>query len=303
MNFTSRPFAATGPSADLTQMLALVQECWRNGGPHAHYDVGDLPWRLRDAKYADVLRLWFDGDSTLAGFSEFENSALDLQVHPNYIDALEPHILTWAEAEATRLMPIGGQPAPLQTLAHPGETGFIALLKSRGFRAEEAHYCKHMGSIHAEIPVPPLPEGFTVRHLRGEEEIEARVQAHRDGWQTTKMTLEAYRRLMAMPGYRPELDIVAVAPDGTLVACCNCWVDAENHVAEFEPVATHAAYRQLGLGRAIIRYGQRQMQRYGAHTAYVVSWHANEAARRLYEGCDMPVVRREYRYTNAPAQS
>src|SRR5579871_1803793 len=270
MRFTSRPYTASLSSDDLMQMRMLAQESWRDLQPHTHLHVGDILWRLRKADYEAALRLWFDAAGNLAGFSEFENGTLDFQVHPHYIDALEPQILTWAEAEASRLVSANGQPATLQAWANPGETGFIALLESRGFHREEAHICLHLGSIADEIPEPPLPTGFSVRHLRGEEEIEARVQVHRDGWQTTRMTVDAYHRLMTMPGYRPELDVVAIAPDGAMVACCNCWIDEANGVGEFEPVSTHAGYRQLGLGRAIIRYGQRQMQRHGAHTAFVV---------------------------------
>jgi ribosomal protein S18 acetylase RimI-like enzyme len=294
MTFTMRAYESPN---DLTAMLALTRDSWRNWQPYTHYHVGDLSWRLRNPDYETGLRLWFDDTGRLAGFSEFANGSLDFQVHPDYRDVLEPQILTWTEEESIRIAPEDGSVPTILTWANPGEAGFIALLESRGYQREEAHFCTHIGLIAGDIPEPPLPEGYRVRHLRSEEEIEARVQAHRDGWQTNKMTVEAYRRLMAMPGYRPELDIVAVAPDDTMVACCNCWIDEENRVGEFEPVATHASYRQMGMGRAIIRYGQRQMHRYGAHTAFVVSRHENIAARRLYAGCGMPVVRREYRYT------
>lgn len=294
MTFTSRPYQ---DAVDLERMAALTRDAWRDWRPSTHYHIGDLYWRMRNPSFAEELRLWEAAQGRLAGFGEFYNgSTFDFQVHPHYVGSLEPEMLDWAEACAAQSETQQDSARCNYTWANPGEMELIALLEARGYLRQEVHYCTHLRPLYAPVEAAVLPEGYRVRHLRGAEEIEARVEAHRGGWQTQKMTVESYRRLMATSGYRPELDIAAEAPDGSLVACCNVWLDETNRVGEFEPVSTHPDHRQKGLGKGIILFGLQQMQRYGMRTGFVVSWHESTPARRLYESCGLEVARREYRY-------
>jgi ribosomal protein S18 acetylase RimI-like enzyme len=82
--------------------------------------------------------------------------------------------------------------------------------------------------------------------------------------------------------YRPELDQVAVAPDGSFAAFCLCWLDEENRVGNLEPVGTHPDHRRLGLARAVCLAGLRSLRAADADTALVHSV-GGSAATRLYE--------------------
>src|SRR5205814_2026714 len=86
-----------------------------------------------------------------------------------------------------------------------------------------------------------LPERFTVRAL-AEGEIAARVAAVRAVWSGNRVTLEKYQEIRCLTHYRPELDLVAVAPDGALTAFCTIWLDEVNGVGHFEPVGTRPEY-------------------------------------------------------------
>ena len=59
-----------------------------------------------------------------------------------------------------------------------------------------------------------LPRVCSTEAVPGE--IEKRAKGHGDGWQSTKMTVEEHQRLMQMPGYHHEPDIVVVAPDSCI---------------------------------------------------------------------------------------
>jgi ribosomal protein S18 acetylase RimI-like enzyme len=82
--------------------------------------------------------------------------------------------------------------------------------------------------------------------------------------------------------YRPELDQVAVAPDGSFAAFCLCWLDEGNRVGDLEPVGTHPDHRRLGLARAVCLAGLRSLRDAGADTALVYSV-GGSGATRLYE--------------------
>jgi GNAT superfamily N-acetyltransferase len=292
--FTIRPF---GQEADLAKVTRLIQAAWRDYGPHTHYHIGDLYWRRRSPDYEETLFLWEDAAGELAAFAELDpHEGLDWQAHPRYASSdLLTQLLAWAE-EQCRASKSAGRALPPQTWAAETEADWIALLEQKGYIRKPDHICVHLGPIPDDLALPSLPSGYQVRHLRGAEEIAARVAGHRAAWESAYMVEEKYRRVMAQPGYRPELDLVIEAPDGTFAACANVWLDEANRVGQFEPVATHPAHRRLGLGQALVTFGLRQLRAVGAERAFVCSWHETPVATRLYERCGLPVIRRDYQY-------
>jgi len=82
-------------------------------------------------------------------------------------------------------------------------------------------------------------------------EHEERAAAHRAAWSaTSKVTGVAYRRLMATPPYRPELDHVVVTDEGEWVASCCVWWDPSTGVALVEPVGCVEEHGRRGLATA-----------------------------------------------------
>jgi ribosomal protein S18 acetylase RimI-like enzyme len=101
---------------------------------------------------------------------------------------------------------------------------------------------------------------------------------------------------MRMPGYECDLDLVAVAPDGTFGAFCMCWVDPVNMSGEFEPVGTRPAFRRKGMARAVLHEGLRRMKARGCTTALVWCEGDNQATQRLYESVGFRQAKRDYDY-------
>jgi ribosomal protein S18 acetylase RimI-like enzyme len=123
------------------------------------------------------------------------------------------------------------------------------------------------------------------------------VNIHRDVWHPSKVTLEAYRRMRGIAGYTPELDLVAVAPDGTFAAYCICWLDPVNKIGEFEPVGTRSAFRGKGVGKAVMLEGLRRLRAFGMQTAIVCSVGSNTAAWKLYESVGFRAYNRSFDYS------
>src|SRR5438477_11036855 len=100
-----------------------------------------------------------------------------------------------------------------------------------------------------------------------------------------------------VPGYTPELDLVALTADGTFASYCICWLDPVNKIGEFEPVGTHSAFRGRGLGKAVMLEGLRRLKAFGMQTAIVCSLGNNEASKRLYESLGLRTYNNRYNYT------
>ena len=78
-------------------------------------------------------------------------------------------------------------------------------------------------------------------------------------------------RAQETPGFRRDLTMVAVEPDGEYVSFAGLWVVPENRITYVEPVATDPRYRRLGLGRAVVVESLRRARAAGAETAWVGS--------------------------------
>jgi ribosomal protein S18 acetylase RimI-like enzyme len=98
----------------------------------------------------------------------------------------------------------------------------------------------------------------------------------------TFLWVARYLCFMRSPVYDPEPDVVAVAPGGQVAAFCACWLDEANRVGHFEPVGTRPAFRQRGLGKAVLWVGRRRLAARGMWAATVCVEADNAAARRLH---------------------
>ena len=145
-----------------------------------------------------------------------------------------------------------------------------------------------------------MPSGFAVRPLAGEQEIEAYVKLHQTAFESKNMTADWRLRTLHHPGYRNDLDLVVIAPNGQMVAFCICWLNMEASIGQIEPLGVHDDFRQLGLGRAILAEGIHRLVQSGAPRLFVETDSYRNAAFALYESAgfrvekDVLVFRKDY---------
>lgn len=157
----------------------------------------------------------------------------------------------------------------------------IELLTRLGF--EPYRVWDHIVERSPTGAIPPicLPDGFSIRAATMDDYAQlawVRNEAFEAGW-----TPEAYRdRVMCKPGYRPECEILALAPDGQVAALTVIRLDPINKIGLFEPVATRPAFRRRGLARALMLHGLCEMKSLGIETARVEYEAANLPAGELY---------------------
>ena len=91
-----------------------------------------------------------------------------------------------------------------------------------------------------------------------------------------------YARFMSSPVYPAGWDLIAWAPSGDGAACAIAWPDELSGVGNFEPVATHPAYRRRGFAAAVLHEGCRRLRGAGMTAAIVGTPEHNAAAIALY---------------------
>lgn len=80
----------------------------------------------------------------------------------------------------------------------------------------------------------------------------------------------------------PELDLVAVAPDGRFAAYAGVPYDEFNKQGIFEPVCTHPDHRERGLAKALMQEGLHRLKTLGAIDV-IVGTGDMLPANRLYD--------------------
>ncbi len=297
MTFTECPF---DPEHDLSRVLAFMSAADQAQPETGYLHMGDILWQLYQNTLFDPtrhFRLWQDEAGELLALAWHERPAgVVFQIRPDWRGRgpLEAAILAWAETHIDTTAP--AYDGHLKTPLCERDEATVALLTGMGFHRDD-WFGVLMRHPLAELVAPPdLPPGFTVRPVGDEEEWEQRVNLHRAVWQSSRVTLEAYRRMRQVSGYDPALDLVVVTPEGEMAAYCICWYDPLNRTGEFEPVGTHETFRGRGLGKIVVQEGLRRLQARGAHTAYVFTSGSNHVARRLYETSGFTTYTYEYQY-------
>jgi GNAT superfamily N-acetyltransferase len=263
-----------GDPGDLRAMQDLVQRTW---SPDSRCHIGDLAWER--LMFTDREHLWptaiWDEAGVVTAWSwvmlpsnpDHVEAEMLLCVDPAHPKAIElaDEVVAWSVGAAGR--------HTLATMVLGPEIHLAAALRRHGFidSFAGAYFRYHQMDL-ADLPEPTLPDGFRARPMHGPEDIDARVRSHVIAWSDlgpSNLTAAGYRQVMNGWPYRPDLDWVIEAPDGSWPANCLLWYDDVNRVVELEPVGTDPAYRRHGLAAAVCFAALRAARDAGATTAIV----------------------------------
>ncbi|MFB9234661.1 GNAT family N-acetyltransferase [Plantactinospora siamensis] len=303
MSFDGRP--AVRPDAladrpyrdeDLPRLQDAVAGWIAEAGRCGYDHIGELPHRIYQNLHgqgpvSDLVRIWED-DGQVGGLAVCLRFgvAFDVLVSPALrgTDAERSMLATAAAVTAGR-----ASGPHVFTDAWDCETGRIGLLTEAGF--EHFRTWDHIRERGlATAPADPAPPaGFRIRPARLSDAdglAAARNASFHEDW-----TGDGFRSaVMTKPGYAPEQEIVAEAPDGRVAAYAVYWLDHRNAAGHFEPVGTAKDFRRRGLARAVMLAAMHRMRAAGMRAVSVNHDAANVPARRLYESLGFTRVAETY---------
>lgn len=261
----SRPYI--GP-ADLPALLALWPACrpaaWQTDFP----SPTDLAELLAAPEAAPRTQVWEDATGRALAYAlvdAYDNLWFDRTPEAT-AHAPDDDLVAWGIACAQRLAAPSGNPATLDTACRAADHARIALLRRHGFVEQGVRTLHYARTLTEPIPEPALPQGYVIRPVTGEAEVAALVALHRAAFGTEQMTAAERLIWMAAADYDPALDLVAVAPDGSLAATCFCAIYREEnrlsggHDGVTDPLATHPAHQGRGLARALLCAGMTRLR-------------------------------------------
>jgi mycothiol synthase len=290
--------------ADLQPIVDLLTLCETVDQQDHFYSVTDLRTEFAEPDFDPVQNtcLWEDPSGNLIGYAQLWmpthpvdsfDGFLWMRVHPaQRWQGIELDILNWAE---TRLRQAADRDLPLKLFSgcDSDQTERIHFYEQQGFSYQRCFLTMEC-SLTEPIVEPTLPDGFQIIQTRGIEDTEKWVEMYNqtfiDHWNFHPHTVKEHSYWLSTPRYRPELDLVAVAPDGSFAAFCHAHIDAEENQQKqrqegwISSLGTRRGFRRLGLARAMLLAGLQRLQAAGMTIAKLdVDIENPNSAQRLYE--------------------
>lgn len=247
-----------------------------------------------DVPMEGAFYLWeADGQIVALLLSEGRRGQAHLAIHPTFRTAeLEEEMLGVAEE---RMFRIREEAHRLVVWSPADDRPRQNILARRGY-AKLGEHTESQWRLDLDGPIPDQPAavGFTLRSLGEGLEVLERCYAAGLAFQPqdVKIAVEYrdnpawYRDIQRAPLYRRDLDLVAVAPDGSIAAFCTIWFDDVTRTGCYEPVGTVPPHQRRGLARALMTEGLRRLRRMGAVRAFVSGF--SDAANALYRSALSP---------------
>jgi GNAT superfamily N-acetyltransferase len=267
-------------------------------------DLRELSWHVARMDYwwwfgnpdlekmdlTQKIFIWETRDGQIAAVINPENHAYAYpQVHPDFMG---PELADEMVAVAEEHIAEGDDHLrQLSFWVDSKDRIFQEVLIRRGFQRNtgpgEQEY-EHRRELHGPLPDRMTVPGYTIRPQGDGLELLERCYASGLGFHEGDVSVASknrdnpdwYHHIQAAPLYRRDLDLIAVAPDGSIASFCTIWFDDVTRTAYFEPVATVPTHQRKGLGKAVLLEGLHRIQHMGCKVAFVGGY--SERANALY---------------------
>lgn len=232
------------------------------------------PWL--DEKSLGKISVWEDSGRIVA-VVHYESTLGEsfFEIHPGYTH-LRPEMLEHAEENLKGKTEVGRK--YLKAFVNDFDQEFETLVKSRGYQKEtNDRLHRPVTQLKIKLPFPPivLPDGFELKSLADDNDLakldRCIYRGFNHGDAPPKINYAGRQKQQTMPGYRKDLNVVVIAPDGNYVSYAGLWFEAKNKFAYVEPVCTDPEYRRRGFASTAIFEGVRRCGELGATVAYVGS--------------------------------
>jgi mycothiol synthase len=295
----------TGES-DLQPICDFLNYCGKAyAAPEDIYNVDALKVEFDQPKFDKFsdIRIWEDTTGRISGYADIylEDSSGEKQeayffirVHPDFhTSELPDQIMKWGEERLKTVAASKNLPAEFNSFAREEDSFTRGVLERSEFKTVR-YFFRMARDLSQPIPELEFPVGYTVRAVSTEEDIEKWVgvfnQSFIDHWNHHPTTVEEHKHYLTEKDYRSDIDLVAVAEDGTFAAFCHCKIDTNANETRgvkegwIGVLGSRRGYRKFGLGKGMLLMGMRKLKEVGMETAILgVDAENPSGALGLYE--------------------
>lgn len=307
--FTIRP-ATMG---DLNEAVELFNLCSINMTGKPSFRLVDVrnEWLLPAFDLNSATRLVFTPDQRLVGYMEvwdIEDPPVKNwvwgMVHPDYeAQGIATQLMNWAEAKVRQTAQT--VQTDLRITMEAGVTNHyqpaIDMVTDRGM-VPIRRFLTMVTELAAEPPRPMVPQGISIRSMRGLEELKAIVFAVEDAFQDHWGFLERpfekeYERWLHFvkndPEFDPKMWFLATAGDEIAgISLCKRKASEDPDMGWVNTLGVRRPWRRQGLALALLHHSFRAFYARGKDRAGLgVDASSLTGATRLYEKAGMRPIR------------
>jgi GNAT superfamily N-acetyltransferase len=239
----------------LELVTALLQRMRMARPTSVVWEAADVQWWWREARATDDdgQLFWLDdrGDPLAAAIRTDFGHSVQCDV---FVLREDPDLerTVW-RAAIERASAVG---TSAEFPVRPDDSAGISELVAAGFSpAEGAGVIACWLDPGQRPPIPPLPDGYRLLS-RADTPYRPHPMTRRNG-------PDVAERLSGCSIYRPELDLMAEAPDGLAVGYGLFWADGVTGVGLVEPMRTEDEHRHRGIASHILAAGLDRLAAHG----------------------------------------
>jgi len=251
---------------------SMFENMWRGPGGSEYQDKED-----------EYVKIWKNTVEEIVAVTICKPSGdCRIFIHPDFRNH-EDILFEFLEKQRTDMKSVD-TPIKMYFVVEAGDTLRENLLTQRGY--ENKGICEHNRVLpeYYEVITVSLPEGYKIRHAVVEQDFEQYIAVQGSVFpHCTNMTRNLLKIYSEAEFYFPELDLVAVAPDGTFAAFATGRIDPVSKLAEVEPVGVHPDHRRKGLAKAVVLECIRRLQKHNAERIVILGAASTEEATHLYD--------------------
>ena len=248
-----------------------------------------------DARLAQRVQLWTTPDGHVVGAVNPEGRGdAYLQLHPAF-RFLEAEMIAWAETHLAA--PTADGTPQLELFVYDYDTTRQQLLQARGYtKMTFGGVVRRLCFADYTQTEPTIAPGYTLRTTHPDDLADCQQIADllNAAFQRNFHNALEYQNFTRLaPSFHTDLDLVAVAADGTFAAYVGIPYDEVNRRGIFEPVCTHPNHQRQGLARTLMLEGLRRLYALGA-VDVTVGTGDMIPANRLYDSLGFTEVQKGY---------
>lgn len=283
---SSRSYAG---KSDLEAIAHLLKICEAIDPPEEWPSLAEIRMQFEEPPNSVAIarkQLWSDTTtgqlSACAGLmipelGEELGIFLWFRIHPEArYRILNQEIFPWAEARTRQVAEERNVKVKLLCGARNDLRDRPNAIDNYGFKVDRYFITmeRNLSDPSNPLAIPEFPPGFTVSP-GGQQNpttwAELFNQTFADRWNHNNMTGEQIEYELTQTYYNPKLDLVPIAPDSTLAGFCYSHLqpnpDQSTTISLIRVLEVRPAFRNLGLGKAILLAGLHQLKAEGMDKA------------------------------------
>jgi mycothiol synthase len=300
MEPVKRPFRGEEDVEQLVDLLRAMIAADKGDLVLSRDDI-QFEWIDEEAGWVRDLQVWEADGRLLAAigcwheiWAEAKTAYAEITMHPGWrCDDAVDRVLQSATAAVAGLV---SWPVEFRFGASDTQEWLIAGAERNGFSLDRVYFrmVSHQDGPFTDVV---LPDGFTIRPLAGDGEVEQWVAAFNEAFAShhdapTYSAVEKRHR-MQEPTYLPETDLVLVAPDGEFAGISlntKEVLEGGEERAWVRSIGIRPYWRGTGLGRVLLQTSINALMDQGFRTIRLsVDSDNATSALRLYKGSGFEV--------------